>query len=291
MKLERVRPRYDFFRLNKTLRNEAGAIDLASIMVGIIVIGLIGGVIASTIFAVIPWTQDKAAKEQLISLHSAQNAYYGLSSDPSSSLPAGAPRNSFFDSPGLASAGLMSESNTYCTVLTNGGKDYDAFVKSGSGKIFKSTNGNKTAVALSDTDTITGACSFLKPAPPVTPLSCGDGKYTPVGDVTLSCSLAGPWGGDRIHHIITVTPTSPVLGHWKVIVDLTGVTTLTQVRVSGPSGFSPTIDGVDMGNVDFLSSNFTVEGNTNNNLPASPQNHWDISTAKSPETILLVIDY
>ena len=58
MKLERVRPRYGFFRLNNTLRNEAGAIDLASIMVGIIVIGLIGGVVASTIFAVIPWTQE-----------------------------------------------------------------------------------------------------------------------------------------------------------------------------------------------------------------------------------------
>jgi type II secretory pathway pseudopilin PulG len=61
--------------------NEDGAIDLASIMVGIIVIGLIGGVIAATVFAVIPWAQDNAAKQQLDSVASAQAAYIGLSTD------------------------------------------------------------------------------------------------------------------------------------------------------------------------------------------------------------------
>jgi len=63
--------------------NEDGAIDLASIMVGIIVIGLIGGVIAATVFAVIPWAQDNAAKQQLDSVASAQAAYIGLSTDVS----------------------------------------------------------------------------------------------------------------------------------------------------------------------------------------------------------------
>jgi type II secretory pathway pseudopilin PulG len=65
--------------------NEDGAIDLASIMVGIIVIGLIGGVIAATVFAVIPWAQDNAAKQQLDSVASAQSAYIGLSTDVSGS--------------------------------------------------------------------------------------------------------------------------------------------------------------------------------------------------------------
>lgn len=67
--------------LKEAFKNEAGAIDLASIMVGIIVIGLIGGVIAATVFAVIPWAQDNAAKQQLDSVASAQSAYIGLSSD------------------------------------------------------------------------------------------------------------------------------------------------------------------------------------------------------------------
>lgn len=55
-------------------RNEKGAIDLASIMVGVIVVGLIGGVIAATIFAVIPWAQDQAAKQQLDNIVTAENA-------------------------------------------------------------------------------------------------------------------------------------------------------------------------------------------------------------------------
>jgi type II secretory pathway pseudopilin PulG len=67
--------------VKEAFKNEAGAIDLASIMVGIIVIGLIGGVIAATVFAVIPWAQDNAAKQQLDSISSAQSAYIGLSAD------------------------------------------------------------------------------------------------------------------------------------------------------------------------------------------------------------------
>ena len=67
--------------MKEAFKNEAGAIDLASIMVGIIVIGLIGGVIAATVFAVIPWAQDNAAKQQLDSVAAAQSAYVGLTSD------------------------------------------------------------------------------------------------------------------------------------------------------------------------------------------------------------------
>jgi len=64
--------------MKEAFRNEEGAIDLASIMVGIIVIGLIGSVIAATVFAVIPWAQNNAAKQQLDNVSSAQNAYLGL---------------------------------------------------------------------------------------------------------------------------------------------------------------------------------------------------------------------
>lgn len=142
-------------------KNEAGAIDLASIMVGVVVIGMIGGVISATVFSVIPWAQDKAAQAQLGSLHSAQSAYYGLSSDPSSTLPTGAPRNSFYDSEGLAAANLMPVGTNYCTIPTNGGKDYDAYSKSASGKIFKSSSGYKKPVEVPSNETLTGSCAFL----------------------------------------------------------------------------------------------------------------------------------
>jgi type II secretory pathway pseudopilin PulG len=71
--------------VKEAFKNEEGAIDLASIMVGIIVIGLIGGVIAATVFAVIPWAQNNAAKQQLDSISSAQSAYIGLSADKGNS--------------------------------------------------------------------------------------------------------------------------------------------------------------------------------------------------------------
>ena len=170
MKIQQKLEQYeDSGSINEIFRNEKGAMDLSSIMVGVLVIGLIGGVIAATVFAVIPWTQDNAAKQQIVSLHSAQNAYFGLSSSPSSVLPASAPRNSFYDSPGLELAGLMTQSDSYCTVPINGGREYDAYSKSNSGKIFKSTNGNKTAVALAPGEVITGACSFLNPETSVAP--------------------------------------------------------------------------------------------------------------------------
>ena len=77
--------------VKEAFKNEAGAIDLASIMVGIIVIGLIGGVIAATVFAVIPWAQNNAAKQQLDSIVAAQSAYMGLSADFGQAQFGGAP--------------------------------------------------------------------------------------------------------------------------------------------------------------------------------------------------------
>jgi hypothetical protein len=67
-------------RTRNIFNSSKGAIDLASIMVGILVIGLIAGVIAAMIFAVIPWSQDKAAKEQLGAVVAAQSANAGFTS-------------------------------------------------------------------------------------------------------------------------------------------------------------------------------------------------------------------
>jgi type II secretory pathway pseudopilin PulG len=102
--------------------NEDGAIDLASIMVGIIVIGLIGGVIAATVFAVIPWAQDNAAKQQLDSVASAQSAYVGLSADD-----------------GAGNVGQIKFGNA--TDLNTGKSLFDA----GAAKVSIATNGQGTA--------------------------------------------------------------------------------------------------------------------------------------------------
>jgi len=141
-------------RLRSILNSSRAAIDLASIMVGVIIIGLIGGVIAATVFAVIPWSQDKAAKQQLESIHAAENAFYGLSSDPSQNL-VGGKKNSFADSDDLATNNLLakSEANVYCVTAATDGKNYDAYVKAASGKVFTAKNSNKTPTQVVGTPT------------------------------------------------------------------------------------------------------------------------------------------
>jgi len=160
--------------LSKVLQSSKAAIDLASIMVGIIIIGLIGGVIAATVFAVIPWSQDKAAKQQLDSVHTAENAFFGLSSDPSTDLTNGK-KNSFATSTELASAGLLAENSAVYCVASADANNYIAYVKSASGKIFKASNTNKTPVV----DT-TGTSCFSGTTAPTTPPVTGP-VYTVVG--------------------------------------------------------------------------------------------------------------
>lgn len=77
--VRKVRERHqNSVTIKEAFKNDDGAIDLSSIMVGIIVIGLIGGVIAATVFTVIPWAQDNAAKASLEAVVSSQSAARGL---------------------------------------------------------------------------------------------------------------------------------------------------------------------------------------------------------------------
>lgn len=65
-------------KLRKVLFSTRAAVDLASVMVGVIIIGIIGGIVAATIFAIIPWAQDQQAKANLDAVKQAQNVYAGL---------------------------------------------------------------------------------------------------------------------------------------------------------------------------------------------------------------------
>jgi alpha-tubulin suppressor-like RCC1 family protein len=123
-------------RLRSILNSSRAAIDLASIMVGVIIIGLIGGVIAATVFAVIPWSQDKAAKQQLEAIATAENAQYGKSADNGNTPVYG-------DSATLSTNGWLQPGDNYCVVTPDAAKKtYEAAVKSASGKIFVATNTN-----------------------------------------------------------------------------------------------------------------------------------------------------
>ena len=154
----------DKTKLRTAFYNEEGAVDLGSIMVGIIVIGLIGGVIAATVFAVIPWAQDNAAKQQLDSIVAAQSAYKGLSSGVPPAVPTGHTPNTYADSRSLAEANLLSnENSSYCTIVTDNGQGYEAFAKSSSGKYWTVNHGN-TRPMEAPSDALPIECEDLKPA-------------------------------------------------------------------------------------------------------------------------------
>jgi hypothetical protein len=162
--------------LSNAFRNEQGAIDLASIMVGIIVIGLIGGVIAATIFAVIPWAQDNAAKQQLDSVVAAQSAFAGLEADAAKGLNTAG----FTYSAGgtnhkkiVASTGEVlfdgTDANLYITSYNQDGKAYYiAAAKSASGNIFL-VRDTKTQPGRAETATNNTAEKVVRAAFPPSP--------------------------------------------------------------------------------------------------------------------------
>lgn len=189
-------------------KNEEGAIDLASIMVGIIVIGLIGGVIASTVFVVIPWAQDNAAKQQLDSVVSAENAYFGMSAATPSPLPTGSPANSFGKSAELAAANLLQTGSRYCVATPTDSKSYDAYSQSSSGAIFNVTDKNSKPVIF--TGTLPTDCQFIAdgaasatPAPPAPYVD-----PTPIRtQLTYKCDSAVASGAPPLYSGITGTET------------------------------------------------------------------------------------
>jgi len=135
--------------LHNIFRNEDGAIDLASIMVGIIVIGLIGGVIAATVFAVIPWAQNNAAKQQLDAVVSAQSAAAGT--------------NGGIYTTNLS--GWLDTKAANVTVQASGSKCYGAFTQSATGKVYY-VSSKKTAPSV-----VTGN-SWPSVAPSDYPVDC-----------------------------------------------------------------------------------------------------------------------
>ena len=132
--------------VKEAFKNEEGAIDLASIMVGIIVIGLIGGVIAATVFAVIPWAQDNAAKQQLDSAAAAQSAYVGLSLEATTSpngVAADLGKAQYGSATNLKNANLFDATAAKVSIAVSGAGDTATFAaakKSQSGKTFYVTD-------------------------------------------------------------------------------------------------------------------------------------------------------
>jgi surface protein len=96
-------------------------------MVGIIVIGVIAGTIAATVFAVIPWSQDAAARQDLDSVRTAEAVSQVQTSQ-------------FTDFSGLRTAGLIQASATVDAAADLAGSCYVAVSASKTGTIFLTTD-------------------------------------------------------------------------------------------------------------------------------------------------------
>jgi surface protein len=213
--------RYKQHGITEVFKKEDGAIDLASIMVGVIVIGLIGGVIAATVFAVIPWAQDNAAKQQLDSIVQAENAYFGLSAANPSPLPAGTPANSFGKSAELKTANLLIDGPRYCVTTPDDKKSYTGYSQSGSGTIFTVTDKQSKPdvfvppAGITAKDALPADCQFIT-------VGMTDTSSTPV--VTPTPTPPAPY--------VDPTPTKIIMTYQC------DATTTVQTPVGGTSGGS-----------------------------------------------------
>lgn len=171
--------------------NEEGAVDTSSIMIAVIVLGLMAGLIASTVFVVIPWAQDNAAKQQLKSIMAAQQVYAGMASieglspdnNPSGSLallnrsnlvknanndPAyygtltDLIKSDLFDPAFLPTNAddlvygeqVLSPDKSLCVIKLESGRGYEAAVRSQSGHIFVTNDGWVGPIQIPDTEPV-----------------------------------------------------------------------------------------------------------------------------------------
>jgi surface protein len=214
----------------KTLRNRvadlrhsvAGAIDLASIMVGVIVLGVIAGVIAATVFAVIPWAQDNAAKADLGAIRDAQSVARVQEGSfltvpqlvEKGYLPAGTTASGDIGV-NTASVGAPASVDTLMGSVDDAGDCYLAASTSATGKIFYTTSKSvdihqyEAGVSVSDCGSIS---KLLNPAMMI---SSWDTRIAGCATITLPVNGAVTgtinWG-DGVTAPLTALPTHTYTG-------------------------------------------------------------------------------
>lgn len=116
-------------RFLRTIRNPRAAIDLVSIMVGVIVVSIIAGMLSATVFAVIPWAQNQAANTALTEVVEAET----LARVPQAGEPLS---GRYLNSANLQTAGLYTDTPQVGVDTDPTGSCYIAAIKSGAGRVF-----------------------------------------------------------------------------------------------------------------------------------------------------------
>lgn len=133
-------------RLNAALHSRAGAFDLPSILVGVVVVGVLTAGVLASVFEVIPFAQDGGAKQDLAALTTAEGV-------------AKAKDSRFASTAGLTAAGYLGTGTAGLAAATDsGGTCFVGVAKSGSGKVYAASSTTTTPFELTPT-TVTGCIS------------------------------------------------------------------------------------------------------------------------------------
>lgn len=156
------------------LRSVSGAFDLPSILVGVVVVGILTAGVLASIFGVIPFAQDRGAKQDLSALTTAEGV---------SKVKDG----SFKDKDGLKNAGYLSAADKLAASTNPAGSCYAGISKSGSGRLFFNSDDRTTPQEL--TGSATPGC--VGPVKTQEMISAVDGQTTPVPAVSYKAFKFG----------------------------------------------------------------------------------------------------
>lgn len=121
-------------RVADAFKNEAGAFDLPSILVGVVVVGILTAGVLASIFGVIPFAQDKGAQQDLGAITTAQGVYMAQVTEGNSYA---------IDLAALQAENLVGQDIT--DVYVSGDADsWAALAKSDSGQWYSVTSTNTT---------------------------------------------------------------------------------------------------------------------------------------------------
>ena len=125
-------------------RNEDGMIDLLSIIVGVILIGIAATGVVAMVFQLVPWAQDNAAKQNLDAVGTAEGVHYVQGAETGD--------GTYELYPHLVADTLIQPSTTMAVApfLTGTVQHYVAVSKSATGARYYITDSSSEKVARAD---------------------------------------------------------------------------------------------------------------------------------------------
>ena len=122
--------------LSFAFRNQSGAFDLPSVLIGVAVVAILAIGVMATIFGIVPYAQNKAAQQNVAAIVTAQGTYYAQYADTTSQYASLA---------GLQGKDLLGKEIKTDKLAVAGDQDQWAIATiSASGQAYIATNENPT---------------------------------------------------------------------------------------------------------------------------------------------------